>query len=131
MITMTYILPETLMRKKVLLIDDDVAILEALSIVLESEGYIPVVSTTGKNIVEKLENIAPSLILLDYSLVGETGGDISEGIKSNPKFMQIPIILISAVNNLNELAKDLKIDGFLSKPFSIEKLISILKRHIN
>lgn len=120
------------MDKKVLIIDDDPDIAEAVKIVLESRGFtIKTASSFGGNKV--IEEFRPGLILLDFLLAGENGGEIAKVIKKNPNIKNIPIILLSAQppSLLRQISKECGADGFLQKPFDISDLITLVKSNFS
>nr|WP_121274192.1 response regulator [Pedobacter schmidteae] len=119
------------MSKKILAVDDDREIVDVIKIILEDEGYEVSTLTNGKNIFDVITSIRPDLILLDVMLAGMDGREICKSIKSHAIFKYIPIVMISATHNLQNL---LKLPGspndFLSKPFDIENLISKVRTQL-
>jgi DNA-binding response OmpR family regulator len=114
--------------KKILIIENDQAILDLMSYILEEEGHQIFTSTNSSVLYE--ENIEPDLILLDQTLGIEQGSDVCLKLKQDPKTALIPIILISAVNQLDKLASECKADGYIEKPFDIENFIRIVNDHL-
>jgi len=119
------------MSKKILAVDDDKDILEVIKIILEDEGYEVATKSNGEEMISAITNLKPDLILLDVMLGSTDGRDICRAIKDHSIFKFIPIIMISASHNLKSL---LKLPGspndFLSKPFDIDSLISMVKSQI-
>lgn len=114
--------------KKILVVDDDEAILDVVTIVLSDEGYSVTTLTTGETLY-KLTNPLPDLIILDILLSGEDGRDICRHLKSNDATQHIPIILFSAHSH-GDIYTQLphhKYDYFLSKPFDVDDLIRVVK----
>ena len=116
------------MSKKILIIDDDNDILHLMSYLLNEEGYSVKSSTTGK-ILSKLEKIKPDLILLDCWLGGVFGDDLCREIKCNPLFKHIPIIMVSAIKNLDFISKQCKAEAYIEKPFDINHLSDMVKQY--
>lgn len=116
------------MSKKILIIDDDDDILSLVSYLLKEDGYSVISSTTSK-ILTKLGKIKPDLILLDCWLPGVFGDDLCREIRSNALYKHIPIIMISAVNNLSFIAKECNADGYIEKPFDLDHLSAMVKQH--
>lgn len=118
------------MKKKILVIDDDPAILEVIKIVLEEKGYEVATTLDGNKIEKKVIEINPKLILLDFLMIGPTGGDVTIKLKTNKKTKDIPIILISANHDIENLTRQFDVDGFLAKPFDIDQLGLLIEKHI-
>src|SRR5689334_2954940 len=96
------------MAKKVLVIEDDKDIRDTVVYVLEEEGY-EVIQSDNARILRTLTTINPDLILLDNWLTDWTsdanGQQLSKGIKDDPATSHIPVVIISAVSNIKEIAK--------------------------
>lgn len=127
-----YILPSTAMAKKILVIEDDKDIRDTLVYVLEEQGY-EVVSSEEAKILKSLDKIKPDLILLDNWLTewksDANGQQISKQLKSNPATSHIPIVIISAVSNIQEIAEAGMADDYLRKPFNLTDIIEIVKKY--
>ncbi|MDP9078982.1 MAG: response regulator [Bacteroidota bacterium] len=113
-------------NNKVLFIDDDEAVLAIVSIVLEEEG-IEVITSTTPAIIEEISRIKPNVILLDEWMGDKKGSEVCIEIKKIEAHANIPIILISAVNDLAQIAQECAADAFIEKPFDVEKLVSVVK----
>jgi DNA-binding response OmpR family regulator len=117
--------------KKVLVVDDDNDILDVIRIILEDEGYVVSTLNNARGIIEELTSNRPDLILLDVMLCGMDGREVCKTMKVNPAFKTIPVIMISASHNLNGFLEQTSADGFISKPFDMDNLISLVKSHSN
>ncbi len=111
-------------NKLIFVCDDDLSILEVIKIMLEEEGYSVETFEDGQHLIERLEVEIPDLILLDYWMAKQDGKQTILEIKESEKTKDIKIILISAINNIEEVAKNLNIKNFLEKPFEMDALIS-------
>ena len=110
--------------KKVLIIDDDYDILSAVELTLETHGFDTIVSTSGRNIHEKIQEHSPDLIILDYLLSGKDGTMICSNLKRNQNTKDIPIILFSAHPTAKDMAPNCGADSFIPKPFSVNELLN-------
>ncbi len=121
------------MSKKILVIEDDKDIRDTIVYVLEEEGYEVIASEDAK-ILKKLNVLSPDLILLDNWLTDwksdANGQQLSKGLKDDPATNHIPVVIISAVSNLKEIAEAGLANGYLKKPFDLTELIDIAKHHI-
>ncbi|MGB4398296.1 MAG: response regulator [Daejeonella sp.] len=116
------------MKKKIVVIEDNHDILELLGFILENEDY-EVLASLDAEPLKSLEEINPHLILLDENLGAQKGHQLCLEIKANPGTSHLPVILISAVNDLAEIARKCKADDYISKPFLIEDLLDLVRQH--
>ncbi len=111
--------------KKILVVDDDPDILDALRLALEDGGYE--VTTTEKG--EYAENLRdtngglPDVILLDVLLSGKDGRIICQRLKSRDDTKHIPVLMMSAHPNAQQSVKAVGADDFLAKPFDVDELL--------
>ncbi len=115
--------------KKILVIDDEVGILEALAFMLADAGYAVKTATNASKIASLLED-RPDLILLDVLLSGEDGRKIAKRLKSQDTTRHIPIILISAHPSAEKTIRESGADDYLPKPFDIDVLLDKIRQHI-
>src|SRR5690242_1464907 len=117
------------MKKKILIVEDDPDILEALSFIITFRGYNIACSLTGNELFDELQHL-PHLILLDRRLSGTDGLEICKHIKTEPATKDIPVIIISAglVNGIE--LKNAGANDFLEKPFDIHELFGKIARYI-
>lgn len=109
--------------KKILIVDDDRGILEALHLILESEGFFVKTASNTKETFESLRTFQPDLVLLDVLLSGEDGREICRKIKASKSVSETPVLMMSAHISVAETSLELGADGFLAKPFGISELL--------
>ena len=112
-------------KRKILIVDDDVEIVELLLDVLERDGRFEVkTASSGYEAGLVTEKFRPELILLDYMLPDVNGNIVCQTIKKNPEFENIKIIIVSGVVKQDEIAQLLKsgAEDFIRKPFDINEL---------
>lgn len=114
------------MKKRIIVIEDNNDILELLGFILENEDY-EVLASLDAEPIKSLEEINPHLILLDENLGSQRGHKLCLQIKSNPGTSHLPVILISAVKDLPEIARKCRADNYIAKPFLIEDLLDLVK----
>jgi two-component system phosphate regulon response regulator PhoB len=121
------------MAKKILVIEDDKDIRDSIVYVLEEEGY-EVISSENSRVLKSLHDIKPDMLLLDNWLTewksDANGEQISRELKSNPATSHIPIIIISAVSNIKEIAEAGMANDYLRKPFDLSALTDIVRKHL-
>lgn len=106
----------------ILICEDDEPILEVLTMVISDLGFRALPANSITKFRQIMREQKPRLILIDY-WIGDTRADtLIEEVRGNPDYAQIPIVLISAMNNLQQLSKKLDVDDFISKPFEIDDL---------
>lgn len=114
------------MKSKILIIDDDSAVLEILSIWFEDEGF-EVKSVLGTdNIFQLLERFHPDVILLDYLLKGDSGGEICLQIKDNHQYQHLPVVIFSVLSESAIVPEAFRCDAFIPKPFDLYLLTAQL-----
>src|SRR5947209_4432851 len=117
--------------KKVLVVDDDPDILDALQFLLEDVGYE--VTTADKG--EYAENLhdtnggLPDVIILDVLLSGKDGRLICQKLKSQEKTKRIPIIMMSAHPDAKQSVKVVGADDFLAKPYDVDDLLAKIAKY--
>jgi len=117
-------------KKKILVADDNPAILDALKIMLEEEGY-EVETTVDGATVQDIKEPLPDLLLLDIWMSGIDGRNVCKLLKSSAATKHIPIIMISATKDIKQIAKDSGADDCVSKPFQMEHLLAIVAKYVN
>ena len=116
--------------KRILVVDDNPSILEAIDLILTSENYIVKTLARGDGIMTKVLGFNPHAIILDLLLSGLNGKDIIFELRKEKKTKKIPIIMISAHPSAESVAVRAGADDFLPKPFDINHLLSVIKKHI-
>ncbi len=117
---------------KILIVDDTPTNLELLETVLRAEGFRTVSATDGSSAraLGKLEQ--PDLILLDVMMPGESGFETCSRLKSDPATSNIPIIFLSALDDVKSKVTGLKIGGvdYISKPVHGEEVLARVRVHL-
>ena len=114
--------------KKILIADDDPAILDAVKLILEEFGY-KVDTTVDGETIYKMEKEYPDLLLLDIWMSGQDGREICRYLKKEPHLKHIPIIMISANRDTATIAQEAGADDFLAKPFEMDELIHKIEQY--
>jgi DNA-binding response OmpR family regulator len=116
--------------KRVMIADDDHAIVDAVMAMLEFGGYDVGFTYNGATILEMKEDL-PDLILLDIWMSGTDGRDVCKLLKQQESTKNIPVIMISASTDLEKSAKDAGANDFLEKPFDMDELFEKIDKHLN
>lgn len=109
--------------KRILVVDDDQAILNVVTMVLQSEGYEVITLIDGHNLLNQVISIKPDLILLDIALGLLDGRDLCNELNANENTLSLPVILFSAING-HFVTEELECspNDFIAKPFDVEDL---------
>ena len=122
--------------KNILVVEDDLDIRELISFNLQNQGHQVFEAKDGEAGIDKAREKLPDLILLDLMLPGIQGLDVCRVIKSDQETKEIPIIMVTALGQEEDIVKGLETgaDDYITKPFSIKVLIArvnaVLKRSI-
>ncbi len=114
---------------KILLCDDDEGVIEVIKIILEENGYEVKPLLNGKGIEKKVLEYKPDLIFLDIWMPGIDGKEVTKLLKSDSVTKQIPIIIVSALNEVDKIQNMIGADDFLAKPFEMQDLLAKVKHH--
>lgn len=116
-------------KKTILVADDDEAILDALTLILEEAGY-EVTATADGAMLQNLSQPMPDLLLLDIWLSGWNGRDICLALKREERTKHLPIVLFSANRETQRIAREVGADDFITKPFDVDTLMQTIERHL-
>ena len=111
--------------RRVLVVDDDPDILDALSEILEVEGYDVQRARNGREALQRLEQGLPDLVLLDLMMPVMDGWEFARSLSPGAR---PPIIVLSADRNVSAKAKEIGALGWLAKPFELSELLSAVQR---
>lgn len=108
------------MGKRVLLIEDEPNIIEAISFVLSRDGFTVHTHEDGTTAMTKVLATPPDMIILDVMLPGRSGFDILRDLRAEPATADTPVLMLTARGQTKdrELAERLGADHFMTKPFS-------------
>jgi CheY-like chemotaxis protein len=120
-------------KKKILVVDDDVATQTMLSTTLSRAGYSVLTASSGKEAIELADRELPGLIILDIMMPGIDGIDVATILRKAPETRDIPIIFLSIlIAEKQEKTDDNKAAmSFMAKPYNREKLLDEVKRFLN
>ena len=113
--------------QKILVIDDDESLRETISVMLEREGFTPILAADGKSGFEKAVMTKPQLILVDLRLPGMSGVDVCRQLRADR--VQTPIIVLSAVGDEVDkvLLLEIGADDYIVKPFGTRELLARIR----
>src|SRR4030042_16192 len=115
-------------KNKILVIDDERAILKVLGIKLKISGYDVVTALSGLEALSMVDSISPDLILLDIIMPGMDGFEVLQKLRSRS---QLPVIIFSARPENASKALSLGANDFVSKPFDVDDLVRRIQKLFN
>lgn len=115
---------------KILVIDDDEDIGIMISMTLQFRGYTVIVLESAENAEQTLQQNQVGMILMDMLLSGSNGIDICSKLKSNPLLAHVPLVMMSAHPDARKICIEAGADDFISKPFDIDDLFSMVEKFI-
>jgi two-component system response regulator VicR len=115
---------------RVLVVDDDALIRKAVRLTCESEGYAVQEADRGTDVLERIENFHPDIILLDLMLPDLSGFDVCREIRRAGHRM--PVVILSAKNEEIDVVLGLEIgaDDYINKPFRPRELLARIAAHL-
>jgi len=119
------------MRKKILVLDDNIDILEILTMLLTDFGYAVKPLSSGEKVFKEIKEFQPNLVIMDVMLAEMNGIEICKEIKENIHTALLPVILMSGSHDLTKILECTGApEDFLAKPFDIDILLSKIEKHI-
>lgn len=117
-------------KKKILIFDDDTTILEVITIIFEENGFQVEISETSHDILERVADYRPDVILMDNWIPKIGGVEATRLLKSHEEFRKIPVIYVTANNDIVALARQAQADDYVAKPFNLDDLEEKVARYI-
>jgi len=120
--------------KKILFVEDDLAIAKSLSYKLHQANFKVTTLNSGELALETLKKIKPNLVLLDIILPGKNGLEILKEIKSSPGLENIPIILFTNISDQAKIAEAMALGSFdyiIKSDFSLDQIVQKIKNKLN
>jgi DNA-binding response OmpR family regulator len=114
------------MAKKILIVDDEPAIIVALQFLMEQNGYETLVAFSGEEAMEAVARDPPDLMLLDIMLPVVDGFEVCQRVRERPEWSDVRIVLVTALGSEAHVTKglDLGADAYITKPFSNAELLA-------
>lgn len=117
------------MKPRILVVDDDAALAEMLTIVLKSEGFEPFVVGDGTQALTAVREVRPDLVLLDLMLPGMNGIDVCRVLRSDSN---VPIVMLTAKTDTVDVVLGLEsgADDYMVKPFKPKELVARIRARL-
>ena len=126
------------MSKKILIIDDDIDLVEAMRLTLESAGFEVIDAQEGQKGIEKIKSEKPDLILLDVMMgTQDEGFHVAYQIRNDEEMADLPIVMLTAVGQETGFTFDkekdedfLPVNEFIEKPINPDTLVEVVKTNL-
>ena len=117
------------MSTKILVIDDDLAITELMSMLLKTHGFEVITTNSGADGIRLVKEKLPNVVLLDLMMPDLDGWQVSKAIRA---FSNVPILILSAINDPTMVASvlDAGADDFLVKPVPSSVLVANIRKMV-
>ncbi|MBW4891104.1 response regulator [Mucilaginibacter sp. HMF5004] len=114
--------------KRIIIFDDDEDILSICTYILEEQGWEVHTFNDCNNIISKVADINPRVILMDNWIPDVGGIMATQTLKASSDYKDVPVIYFSANNDIQLLAQNAGADCFLAKPFDIDELERVISK---
>ena len=119
------------MKKRILICDDDVDILEVCRVILRKKNMEVLTSVDCESIFPLMDELKPDVILMDLWIPLMGGEACTKKLRELELTRSIPVILFSANNEIEQISKRVNADGFIRKPFDIKDLIGLIEKQLS
>lgn len=118
------------MRPKILVVDDEPAIRDTLSFMLEMEGFQVALAGDGEEALVRVAQDPPHVVLLDVMMPKVDGYRVCEVIKTNPRTAGVKVVILTAMGQAADRTKALAAgaDAYVAKPFDEDTLLALLRQ---
>lgn len=113
--------------KKIMVCDDDQGVLDVIEMMLDSSGYTAFTEINSTNLISEIKKNQPDLILLDLWMPVLSGDQVVRAIRADQNISHLPVIILSASRDGDDIAMEAGADAFLSKPFDMDELIDTIE----
>ncbi|EEX15570.1 response regulator receiver domain protein [Citreicella sp. SE45] len=117
------------MSKRVMLIEDEPNIIEAISFILSREGLAVETHSDGTTANDRLRAVGPDLLILDVMLPGKSGYDILRELREDAATAELPVLMLTARGQSRdrEMAERAGVSAFMTKPFSNSEMLETVR----
>ncbi len=118
------------MEKRILIVENDEDMEDVFKEIFSNELDQVFFYEETDDIFELIESHHPNIIILDYNLNGENGGELCKMIKKHPSYRHIPVLMLSAFPKFIYENENVGYDAFVEKPFDVEELKTVVEEKI-
>ncbi len=117
------------MNKRILIVEDEITILQLLSLVLTKSGYEVHTCQSGRDAIARMKEVRPHLVILDVMLPGLDGRAVASIMEQDDELNNIPVIVTSALVESEHMFQPFpQVKAFCAKPFVLKDLVIKVKQ---
>lgn len=113
--------------KTILIVDDEMANAEVLATILEDEGYRVFCAANGLHGLERVAEVRPDLVILDFMMPLMDGGEMGKALRATPATHSIKIVMNSSLSEHVVREHFPEYDAFLRKPYNVDKALLLIR----
>jgi DNA-binding response OmpR family regulator len=116
-------------QQKILIVDDEDINLDFFDLMLGKLGFQVELARNGKEALEQVARFHPDLIMLDNIMPKMSGWEVTKILKSDPKFREIPIIMLSSMDGVKDKVEsfEMGVDDYITKPFNFSEVLARMR----
>lgn len=112
--------------KTILVVDDELASAEVLSLILEEEGYRTFCAASGPQAIARARELGPQLVILDFMMPVMSGAEVARHLRESAQTRDIRIVMNSSLPEETVREHYADFDAFLRKPYNIDEALSLI-----
>ena len=112
--------------KTILVVDDELASAEVLSLILEEEGYRTFCAANGQQALARVRDVRPQLVVLDFMMPVMNGGEMGHALREDPATRDIRILMNSSLPEEAVRPHFAGYDAFLRKPYNVDVALALI-----
>jgi CheY-like chemotaxis protein len=116
------------LKKRILVVDDELANAEVLALILEDEGYEAHCAVNGRQGLERVAEVQPHLVVLDYMMPIMNGAAMGLALRESPAMRHIKILMNSSLPEASVRQQFSGYDAFLRKPYDADVALATISR---
>lgn len=114
--------------KTILIVDDELGNAEVLSLILEDEGYRVFCAANGRDGLERVREVNPDLVVLDFMMPVMNGAEMGEALRASPAAAHVKILMNSSLPEAAVSERFPAYDAFLRKPYSLDLALDVIEQ---
>lgn len=114
--------------KTILVVDDELASAEVLSLILEEEGYRTFCAANGQQGLARVHDVQPQLVVLDFMMPVMNGAQMGEALRASADTRHVKILMNSSLPEESVREHFSKYDAFLRKPYNVDVALALIAR---
>lgn len=113
--------------KTILVVDDELASAEVLSLILEEEGYRTFCAVNGQQALVRVRDVRPNLVVLDFMMPVMNGAEVVTALRSSTDTRSVKVLMNSSMPEESVQQHTTDYDAFLRKPYNVDVALGMIK----